>query len=195
MNQPANPRVPPSITAFFPDSRPVWPAATPVRPALDRIDQIAILVEDRDAAIEYFGAAFGWGPFYPATATGHCEYEGRPVTFQLALAFTMVGELEVELVQPLSGANPYRDHLRDAGEGIFHLRFATDEIEPHLRRFGALGIEPVFGWREGQWITVNLDSQRRHGVRAELILEPGKLARVLAALGRRGSVPVEGAGS
>jgi hypothetical protein len=162
----------------------------PVRSRLDRIDQIALLVEDRDAAIEYFGAAFGWGPFYPATARGHCEYKGRQVTFELAVAFTMVGDLEIELVQPLTGDSLYRDQLREAGEGIFHLRFATDEIEPHLERFGDLGIKPVFGWREGRWITANLDSHHRHGLRAELILEPGKLAQVLDALGRRVSVPM-----
>lgn len=182
-------RVPPSITAFFPDAKPVWPAALPARSRLDRIDQIAILVEDRAAAIEYFGAAFGWGPFYPATARGHCAYEGRQVSFELALAFTMVGDLEIELVQPLTGDNPYRDRLREGGEGIFHLRFATDDIEQHLGRLSELGIEPVFGWHEGRWITANLDSHRHYGVRAELILGPDKLAQVLAALGRRESVP------
>lgn len=182
-------RVPPSVAAFFPDATLVRPAAASNRPALDRIDQVAILVEDRAAAIEYFGAAFGWGPFYTATTHGHCEYEGRPVTFELALAFTMVGDLEIELVQPLAGPTPYRDHLRHAGEGIFHLRFATGAIEPHLERFSELGIEPVFGWHEGCWISANVDSHRHHGLRAELILEPEKLAQVLAALGRRGSVP------
>lgn len=184
-----NERVPPSVAAFFPDATLVRPAVASSRPALDRIDQIAILVEDRAAAIEYFGAAFGWGPFYTATAHGQCDYEGRPVTFELALAFTIVGDLEIELVQPLAGPTPYRDQLRTAGEGIFHLRFATDEIEPHLERFGELGIKPVFGWHEGRWITANVDSHRHHGVRAELILEPAKLAQVVAALGRRGSVP------
>lgn len=182
-------RVPPSVTAFFPDAQLVWPAAAPAGKGLDRIDQIAILVADLDAAIEYFGAAFGWGPFYKATANGHCQYRGRNVSFVLALAFTMVGDLEVELVQPLTGDNPYDDHLRAAGEGIFHLRFATEAIEPHLQRFGEMGIEPVFGWHEGQWLTANLDSQHRFGVRSELILEPEKLAQVLAALGRRESVP------
>jgi hypothetical protein len=184
-----NERVPPSVTAFFPDAEPVWPATALGWPALDRIDQIAILVEDRAAAIEYFGAAFGWGPFYTATALGHCAYEGQQVTFELALAFTMVGDLEIELVQPLTGANPYRDHLREAGEGIFHLRFATDDIEQHLPRLGKLGIQPVFGWHEGRWITANLDSHRRFGVRSELILRPDKLAQALADLGRRKSAP------
>jgi hypothetical protein len=185
-------RVPPSVTAFFPDARPVWPASAPAGQPLDRIDQIAILVADRDAAIDYFGAAFGWGPFYPATARGHCKYQGRPVSFELALAFTLVGDIELELVQPLTADNPYHDHLREAGEGIFHLRFATDAIEPHLQRLGALGIEPIFGWHEGQWLSVNLDSHQRFGVRSELILQPEKLAQVLAALGRRESVPHAG---
>lgn len=182
-------RVPPSVTAFFPDAECVWPAVAPAGNALDRIDQIAILVADLDAAIEYFGAAFGWAPFYKAKARGYCKYRGSNVDFELALAFTMVGELELELVQPLTADNPYYDHLHESGEGIFHLRFATDLIEPHLQRFGKMGIEPVFGWHEGQWLTANLDSQHRFGVRSELILEPEKLAQALAALGRRESVP------
>jgi hypothetical protein len=106
----------------------------------------------------------------------------------------MVGDLEIELVQPLTGDNLYRDQLREAGEGIFHLRLPTDDIEQHLGRLSELGIEPVFGWHEGRWINVHLDSPRRYGVRAELILGPDKLARVLAELGRRESVPKAHAG-
>lgn len=185
------PRIPPSVAAFFPDAKPVWPSAPSPRAPLDCIDQIAIVVADIDAAIEYFGAAFGWGPFYRATAHAHTRYRGEQVYFELALAFVMVGDLEIELVQPLGGDNPYRDQLQDGGEGIFHVRFATDDIEAQLEHLREFGIEPILGWHEGRWITANLDSQHRFGLRAELVLPRERLAEVLAGLGRTHSVPPE----
>jgi len=175
--------LPPSVKAFFPDAIPIWPKGRQPSPRLNRINQIAIVVADLDTAIEHYGAAYGWAPFYKGVGVGRTTYQGQDTHYELALAFALVDGIEIELVQPLSGKTPYHDHLAAHGEGVFHLRLSVDDIEPHLEHLGSHGITPIFGWRESHWINVNLSE--KHGLRTELILSDERLHRVLQRIGRQ----------
>jgi 4-hydroxyphenylpyruvate dioxygenase-like putative hemolysin len=176
--------IPPSVKAFFPDAKVVHPKNRKQGPALDHINQIAIVVRDIDAAIEYYGAAFGWGPFHVVEVAMDSSYRGETSKVGLKLAFTLLKhlDLEIELAQPLSGNSPYSEHLREHGEGILHLRIATENIEDTLRHLGSLGIEQTFTTvQDGLLINTHVDSQQQHGVKIELIRTDAELARIINA--------------
>jgi len=138
------------------------------------------VVDDLDRAINYFGAVYGWGPFYKGRGRGQRNYNGQDTEFELLLAFALVGNIEIELVQPLSGTTPYSDHLRDQGSGLFHLRFATDNIDAHLEIMASQGIKPIFGWTHAdQWVNVNLNTHEQYGVRTELILTYERIREII----------------
>lgn len=164
------PKLPPSVTAFFPDAEPIWPAALKAGAPLTDIDQIALVVHDIDAAIEYFGAAFGWGPFYKASHTGHTGRDGLGDQYSLMMAFTLVGSLEVELLQPLEGDTPHRRHLQTHGEGVFQLRIKTEHFNDDLDSLARLGIGSEWDiWVGDTPVNVCLDSSRHFGLRIELM--------------------------
>jgi hypothetical protein len=174
-------RVPPSVRHFFPGSKPVWTKAPGPRRPLLKINQIAFVVNDVDAAIEYYGGLFGWGPFWPATVSNDLEYQGSISRVELRLAFAMVGDIEIELLQPMAGNTPHHDHLRRFGEGLLHLRLATDDIEDALDHLKEFNVLPVFGYsNKGRWVNVYLNSDQCFGVRFELIPSEDRLLSMVS---------------
>lgn len=176
-------RLPASVKVFFPEAKPVWPKAWNASRKALHIDQIAIVVRDVEASIEKFGAAFNWGPFFIGYGEDTIPYRGELTQYRVKLAFTMVGDMEVELLQPLEGRTPHHEVLAERGEGLLHLRLVTDSVEDSLAHLAALGIEPIFGYKaHGKWVNVYVDSHAFCGVRAELFPAAGGLGTVMQSL-------------
>ena len=61
------------------------------------------------------------------------RYGYRRVTHQLGhegkIAITRVGEVELELCQPIDGNSIYQDFLMEHGEGLHHLNFLVDNVD------------------------------------------------------------------
>jgi len=48
-------------------------------------------------------------------------YHGKPARHRFRVALTMVGPMQLELIQPVEGENIYSDFLREHGEGLHHV--------------------------------------------------------------------------
>lgn len=111
--------------------------------------QIGVVVEDLDQAIKNLGEIFGIGPFrvidWPPEGRTDIEkyYYGQPGEFTARMAFTELGSVELELIQPLNGQSIWADFLREHGGGIHHLRFNIEEIEPVQEYLAQNGIVPA----------------------------------------------------
>jgi hypothetical protein len=137
---------------------------------LNNIDQISLVVADIDAAIDYFGAAFGWGPFYIVPFKGRSGRHGEGDEYALRMAFTQVGALEVELLEVLEGDTAHRRHLATRGEGVFQLRIKTEHLEEDLQALAKHDIKPEWdAWVGDTLVNACMDSHRRFGLRIELI--------------------------
>jgi len=58
-------------------------------------------------------------------------------------AFLSVGDSNLELLEPTSPESPIAKFIEKKGEGIHHLCFRVDRIEPHLERLKAAGYRLV----------------------------------------------------
>ena len=54
-------------------------------------------------------------------------------------AFLSVGGANIELLEPLSPSSTVAKFIEKRGEGIHHICFRVDKIEPHLERLKAEG--------------------------------------------------------
>lgn len=111
---------------------------------LPPIDQIGFVVRDLDAAIAQYDALFG--PFKKMEpGIYHASYRGQPKSpYDLRLAFGRTGDVEVELIQWVSGDTPHRDFIQAGREGMHHLRFRVDRADPWVEKLKAIGYEPVW---------------------------------------------------
>jgi catechol 2,3-dioxygenase-like lactoylglutathione lyase family enzyme len=62
-----------------------------------------------------------------------CSYHGKPADFVASISLSYLGDMQLELIEPISGENVYSDFLRDAGPGLHHI--CTEAENPE--RFAA----------------------------------------------------------
>jgi len=110
--------------------------------------QIGAVVKDAQATMDRLSEVFGFGPWIVHEWPKDREkmkgsYRGQPGDFRFLMAFTQLGSVELELVQPLEGDNVYSDFLRDKGEGLHHIHFDLDEVDTALESLRDQGVEVI----------------------------------------------------
>lgn len=115
------------------------------RVKLPPVEQIGIVVKDIEKTADYYTSTFGIGPFQiQDIALDDVMLYGRSVKTKFKIAFAHSGQVEIELIQPVEGDNPYIEFLSSRGEGLQHLRFRVDDLDGMLAELAEEGIEPTF---------------------------------------------------
>lgn len=86
--------------------------------------QVGIVVHNLDESLKRYKEFLGiesWELVEVNSDTHQFTYHGKPVEHSFKAAFTMLGHLMIELLEPLEGDGIYRDFLNEHGEGIHHL--------------------------------------------------------------------------
>jgi methylmalonyl-CoA/ethylmalonyl-CoA epimerase len=124
-----------------------------------RISQIAIVVRDIDAALEAYHRALGWGPWnvyeHKPPALHDTYLHGEPVEYTMIGAEAHVGDIVVELLQPVEGPSIYKEWLEEHGEGLHHvavMRATPEESDETMQHFAGLGAEVLMEGRIGESI-------------------------------------------
>ncbi len=50
-----------------------------------------------------------------------CRYHGQPADFVANISLSYLGDMQLELIEPVRGQNIYSDFLRDSGPGLHHI--------------------------------------------------------------------------
>jgi catechol 2,3-dioxygenase-like lactoylglutathione lyase family enzyme len=54
-------------------------------------------------------------------APDSCSYHGKPADFVASISLSYLGDMQLELISPISGQSVYSDFLRDSGPGLHHV--------------------------------------------------------------------------
>lgn len=113
---------------------------------LDKIVQIGFVVRDLDEAIARYNPLFGPFKKTPAEfAKQEASYKGEPRSpYELAVAFGRSGDLEIELIQWVSGDTPHRDFIQSGREGMHHVQFRVDDCDAWVERLNTAGYQTVW---------------------------------------------------
>jgi methylmalonyl-CoA epimerase len=100
---------------------------------IEQIDHIAIAVKDIEQASRFFTDVLG------------LEIQGiEEVPEQKTkVAFIAIGDVRLELVQPLSEDSPVQKFIDKRGQGIHHLALRTDSIEEALKTMTDKGVRLI----------------------------------------------------
>ena len=109
---------------------------------VSEISQVGVVVEDIGKAMDNYWKIFGWGPWqtytYAPPDLKEMTVKGEKSSYSMKLALYDVGNIQFELMEPLSGPSIYKEHLDNKGEGLHH--FANfnslkdyDTFEAHKR--------------------------------------------------------------
>ncbi|MDD7814627.1 VOC family protein [Mycobacterium sp. CSUR Q5927] len=58
-----------------------------------------------------------------------CSYRGEPADFVADIALSYLGEMQLELIAPVSGRSIYQDFLADSGPGLHHICVEADDAD------------------------------------------------------------------
>lgn len=138
----------------------VYPAKDAVRPVSHRqnIRQLAIVVDDAEKYMKnyaYYLGIDGWDVrhFTPAKVKS-LKVAGEEIKdgFDFICAVKWVGDMEIEIIQPIKGPNIYWKFLEEKGPGFHHIKdvFPDDEIKQECERLRPFGVEVMqTGWIDG----------------------------------------------
>ncbi len=109
--------------------------------------QIAHVVRDIDAAMKYYWETFQIGPWevytFAPPAVRDSMVRGKPSDHTYLLAVTWKNEIQLELMQPLTGRSIYDEQLEHKGEGLHHLKLYYPDCRAALEQFRARGIDVI----------------------------------------------------
>jgi len=97
------------------------------------LDHVGVVVRDLDSAVRFFTEVVG------------LRFEGYEVVEEqgVKIAFLSAGNVEVELIAPLSSASPVAKFLEKRGEGFHHLAFRVKDLSDTLKRLKAEGLRLI----------------------------------------------------
>jgi len=100
---------------------------------LRKVSHLGLAVRDLDAAVRLYEDVFG----LPAA---HRWVSGAD---RMAAATFRVGDLEIELMQPLDDDSPVGRFIARRGEGIHHIAYTVDDVADALRRARGAGLHTI----------------------------------------------------
>ena len=121
------------------------------QPLFDNIVQIGIVVTDANAAVEKYGELLGlrdWNINHVDTENGqgdHFHTRGKPIVAKAKIAWTQIGNVELELIEPRDEDSVYARFLHEEGPGIHHVMFATPDYDECVARMAAQGVATLGG--------------------------------------------------
>jgi Glyoxalase/Bleomycin resistance protein/Dioxygenase superfamily len=58
-----------------------------------------------------------------------CSYLGNPADFVASISLSYLGDMQLELIEPVRGPNIYSDFLRDGRPGLHHICVEADSLD------------------------------------------------------------------
>lgn len=142
------------------------------KPGERKIIQIAHVVTDIDRAMKKYYEVLNIGPWavytFAAPALRECTFMGKPSNASWMIAVTWVGDIQYELMQPLSGETVYTRFLRKKGEGFHHIKEWVDDCAATIREYEKKGIKVIQSGKYDEDEFYYLDTEPELGILYEI---------------------------
>ncbi len=120
---------------------------------LPDLNQVGFVVRNMDQALALYEPLFG--PFSRMDPGPMVyDYRGAQEECTMRLAFGKSGDVEIELIEWVSGGCPHKEFLDAGREGMHHLRFIVDDLDAHVAAANLIGYEAIWGKRYAERLAV-----------------------------------------
>ena len=137
------------------------------------IAQVAIVVRNIEEAAQRYANVLGLPvPNVIVTRPGlevHQTYKGEPSDAQAKLAFFNLGQVQLELIEPLGGASIWQEVLDRKGESVHHIAFWVEGMQRVVDFLKTQGIPMVQRGDMGQGQYAYFDAEAQLGLTLELL--------------------------
>ena len=146
---------------------------------ISELYQVGIVVHDLEKSMERYEKAFGIGPWdvinVDSSMFSEMTYHGKPVQHRFRAALTMVGPMQLELIEPINGDNIYSDFLKEHGEGLHHLgHVRVENLDEAVQTLEKHGFPCLQSGRFGDGGYAYIDTSMTLGTIIELVQPSGR---------------------
>jgi catechol 2,3-dioxygenase-like lactoylglutathione lyase family enzyme len=110
--------------------------------------QVGLVVRDVERSLAAYSRVFGLPEPEVIVTDGqeiaHTRYRGEPTDARAKLAFFNMGQVSLELIEPIGGPSTWQEFLDERGEGVHHIAFfveGTDQVVASLEGNGIAVIQ------------------------------------------------------
>jgi catechol 2,3-dioxygenase-like lactoylglutathione lyase family enzyme len=111
------------------------------------IMQVGIIVRDIEAKVQAWSEMLGLPmPEIIITDTyerAQTEYKGKPSDARAKLAFFHMGQVDIELIQPVGEPSTWQDQLDERGDSLHHIAFQVKGMSAKVAYLNAQGLPLV----------------------------------------------------
>jgi methylmalonyl-CoA/ethylmalonyl-CoA epimerase len=118
-----------------------------------KVNHLGIVVKDLKMTIQRL-ESLGLGPFerfnpesFPPLI-GEVMFRGKPLRSKTRMSKVKVGDVELEIFQPVEGESPWKEFLDSHGEGIHHIGFLVDDLAGEVDKLAGQGAHIL---QDGRW--------------------------------------------
>ena len=136
--------------------------------------QVGLIVRDIEKSIDAYMRIFGLTERPGIQVTGspdetNIQYRGETTQGRAKLAFINMGQVTIELIEPIGGPSTWQEFLDAKGEGVHHLAFNVKGTQQVVNFLNGQGVPLVQrgDYTGGQY--TYLDSAPQLGVIIELL--------------------------
>jgi methylmalonyl-CoA/ethylmalonyl-CoA epimerase len=142
--------------------------------------QQAFVVEDFEGAQRALRATLGCSEFVTLPARDiEYDFRGGKTTNAMDIGFARSGNVQIELLHPVSGDGLHAEFLASNGPGAHHLGFLVDDLDVEIAAARPLGFENVQGATFGALRFCYLDTFEPLGLYVELVEDPSAMMMAL----------------
>lgn len=117
-----------------------------------KITQLCFATTDYKKTIKYLTEHFQWGPWSVGIdsekSSDPCYVYGKLLKkWKYYFAVTMIGDLEIEVIQPIDGPAHFDTFLKEKGEGLHHFKESIpgkEEMFSRAKMFQDSGVKNCF---------------------------------------------------
>lgn len=110
---------------------------------------VGIVVHNIEETLEKMSKIYELGAYrinaFPPENADRSEiqlmYKGQKTWFTARFCFMVIGNTELELIEPVDGESVWKDFLREKGEGIHHLKFEVESLNATMKAFKEMDVE------------------------------------------------------
>jgi len=134
------------------------------------VQQVGIVVRDREETMRQFRSLLGIGPFRVFNLDQpEAIVHGKRIHCGAKLAFAPAGPIEIELIEPGEGESIWSEFLGTKGEGVHHLGIWVSDLDKELSRFTEMGIGTLQSGEDEHVRFAYMDTEGVVGVIIELL--------------------------
>lgn len=107
-----------------------------------KVIQVGLVVMDVEKTVERL-TSLGIGPFSPMVLSPEREewFREKRMYAEFKIFGARIGDIQIELIQPISGDSPHKEFLETKGEGLQHIACAVEDVQKEVDKLTRQGVE------------------------------------------------------